>query len=680
MELWQINLLGTPRITRNGQERRPQARETWAVLAALLLPRPLHPNTVSSPPPPQDRHKLAAHFWEDDARLHLRQSLAFLRKTFGEGCFVGGRDTVQAAGGRFVTDVDQMLLAYRQALASTDVEDRLHYFLLAVGQMQGEFLEGCFHPGERGEPWMLQHRRQLQDMMVTILTAYLETLVEAAMLPAALDIACRILTYQPDHPQVREQAQALARKTGRTALYPALQSPENLQAATTRLRSVPLSSIRMEDRRAVSALFEAEIGALAPEHRKAFQHLAVFPAPFSAEVARTVCRVSKRTLLALAKTFLIERRDERFEMLPLVQASAWRQVPTATRRQLHRRLAAVCDAWMYDAIRPPNTLHLPFTTVAQATPFLQTVLEWNLQQTPTVAHVDFIYGLRVLALLDLAGSALPYLRDAWEQETLSITVRVRAARCAGDVSLYLADYPSSIRAFEKALALHSQEPDVAFTGGMHFVLGWANHYGRNSQAALEHLATAEDHFTQVSNTEGIGQCQRFRCEVLHHTGDYAGALIACEKALQIRREIRPRWDSVADAVYWKGMTLWRLARIPEGALCFEEALSIWQETKDTSGIALCLRMLGRICGEAGRFAEARAHIEHAILLHERMKDRSSRIAAVEALADIYFREGRLLEAREYYAECLEDSEAQQVPARIERFRARVQECSHIPPV
>lgn len=118
----------------------------------------------------------------------------------------------------------------------------------------------------------------------------------------------------------------------------------------------------------------------------------------------------------------------------------------------------------------------------------------------------------------------------------------------------------------------------------------------------------------------------------------------------------------------------RLNRLTESADCMEDALSIWQETGDTTGTGFCLRLMGRLRAKQGRFAEAQAHIEHAILLHEQRNDAGSRRAAVEARADVYFQEGRAKEALPLYEECLQGHEAQQHEKAMVLLYARIESC------
>jgi tetratricopeptide (TPR) repeat protein len=700
MKLWQIHFLGTPRFVCEEQEQRLHAKETWALLACLLLPEPVGEQPFPITPQLRDRHVLAERFWGDkpDSRTNLRQALRFLRVRFAKDCFLADRDTVQAVAGRFVTDIEEMLIAYRKAQASETLDDRLHWLSHATGFIQGEFLEGCFQAAESGGMWALHRRGEIRSVLINILMAHADALTEAGRFSAALETTCRILKWQPDHTEAMVRARELADKIGQPGMALALGAEKDFQALIRRIRTHPEKDLTLTEERLFSTLFATELAALSPRYRKQFLRLAFFPAPFSSALAKTVCRVSEGVLRLLVKRSLIERHKDEFSLLHAVRAAAWRQVPTTIQRQIQKRLAEVCCEWVLSSFSHPPQFQPPFTTVA-ATPFLRVTLEWILQQPHTYRHIQFIYEANLLS-----SQALPYLEQAREQDTLPILIRCYAGHCAGNIRLAQSDYPEAIRLYARALVVMASELDpvatvplhsqlcpgrsegcsearpcrrcsMIATAGLHFHLGLSYHHGNDSQQALDHLQRASDYYAGASNSVGVGHCRRVLCEILNHYGDYERALIACEEALTIRREIQPRWDSVADALYWKGMTLWRLKQPKEAADCFEEALSIWQETNDTTGIAFCLRMMGRLRCSEGRFAEARAHIEHAISLHERKEDRGSRTAAVEALADLFLQQRQFPQARRAYEECLAHSEARQAQARSEYFRAKIIACT-----
>ena len=96
---WNVQLLGTPAAHCNGRTARLRSKQTWAVLASLLLDHRLDfrqgtANPYASPPR-LSRLMLANRFWgdKDDPRTHLRQAVASLREVFEE--FVVESDAIQ---------------------------------------------------------------------------------------------------------------------------------------------------------------------------------------------------------------------------------------------------------------------------------------------------------------------------------------------------------------------------------------------------------------------------------------------------------------------------------------------------------------------------------------------------------------------------------------------------------
>ena len=216
----------------------------------------------------------------------------------------------------------------------------------------------------------------------------------------------------------------------------------------------------------------------------------------------------------------------------------------------------------------------------------------------------------------------------------------------------------------------------------------ARHYGGDSLAALPALREAERYFELAERPAGLANCLRFRAEILSHLGKVEEALEACCAAVELHRSsvLDPRGPEAANALFWKGSTLVRLNRFEEAESCINEALSLWQDMGDKTGVGFCSRMLGRLRAEQGRFAEARLHIDHAILLHEMMNDGGSRRAAVETGADVFVKAGRPLDALPWYEECLQSFEAaedveQRSEKGAERIRVKIErakiECTKI---
>jgi tetratricopeptide (TPR) repeat protein len=217
----------------------------------------------------------------------------------------------------------------------------------------------------------------------------------------------------------------------------------------------------------------------------------------------------------------------------------------------------------------------------------------------------------------------------------------------------------------------------------HAALAIAHHYTGNSPAALTYLREAEIHFEHIGRLTQVAECLRIQSEILNHLGEHEEALRVCERALFLRREIYPDTDAaiiagheVADALFWKGATLFRMGRFDEATHRIREALSLWQEIGNATGIGHCLRLLGRLRAEDGIFSEAKAHLHHAILIHEGTGSAGCRIAAVEALADVLFREGKPDQARPLYRECLAHHAAQDPfhSDKIEKFTREIARC------
>ena len=169
MDVWKIQFLGAPCAFRGGLQAHLRSRETWGVLASLILPsvhRDVSPGVIA-------RETLSERFWSStepaDPRAHLRQCLTSLRAAFGEECLIANRDEVRIASGWCTTDVDIAFGAYRKGLAATTLEERLHWLTLAEEEIGGEFFEGWMPDNEDAQIWMIHLRADIRSHVVSLL-------------------------------------------------------------------------------------------------------------------------------------------------------------------------------------------------------------------------------------------------------------------------------------------------------------------------------------------------------------------------------------------------------------------------------------------------------------------------------------------------------------------------------
>ena len=154
MDTWHIRFLGVPHALCGDHWARLRSQETWAVLASLLLPSVLR----GQAPTPFSRETLAERFWAEstqdlDSRASLRQCLSSLRSAFGYNCIITDRQEVQIAPGWYVSDLQQIFAAYRQALATSSIEQRLDWLMQAEEEIRGEFLEGWMPDTDEAQLW-----------------------------------------------------------------------------------------------------------------------------------------------------------------------------------------------------------------------------------------------------------------------------------------------------------------------------------------------------------------------------------------------------------------------------------------------------------------------------------------------------------------------------------------------
>lgn len=672
MNVWRIHFLGVPRAHCEDQQARLRSKETWAVLASLILPAVLRGETPSA----CSREALADRFWANseavDPRTNLRQCLTSLRNAFGENCLITDRQDIHLAPGWFQTDIERVLLAYQNARAADTVEERLHWLALAEQEIHAEFFEGWTPDTEEAQIWLILARADLRNRLVPVLLFLAETLQSIHNLPAAFDIARRILQLHPGHRQARKMAWDLAVATGQQDVMHALTQVQSFREAVRKFPVQGLNAITLEDGRLFQSLFQAELGTLSPSLQKTLLDLSVFPAPFLATMAEAVCGASSSSLQVLLDTPFLQRNENALLLSEIVRNCAWKQVSLVRRRQLQQRLAKFCIETLVSGNPLPDRLPVLLGSMEQGRPLLRFALEWMLEQPPTLLYVQFINMLRHYGLPDLAHIGVPYLEKVVQEDAFPTEMRLHAGLIASYIFLTSSQHLLAVRVLETVFPLAELLPASDWQATLSSTLMMACHYADNSNRALMYGSLALSAYRTLNNVPGETHILRFLGEVYTHLGDFPQALHYCEEALQRRREGAEPGPQIADALYWQGKCLFRLERYQTAYEAAAEALLLWQQAEDLTGVAFCLRLIGQLHCVAGRYAEARAHLEHARLLHKQTGIEANRIAAVEVLGDVLLAMDLPAEADSLYAECLDYYRVTSHTSAIHRLLAKQQ--------
>ena len=677
MEPWKVCLLGVPYATRSEQTVRLRGKETRALLACLLLPARLSSGLFA--PPPVSRQTLAERFWDDkpDGRVCLRQAVAALKAQFGEDCFQNDANFLQVCPGAFITDLDLIRAAYAKAIApENSPEMRLSLLIEADGEIGGPFLEGCLRVGHSAEPWLIAKRAEVHEWIARVLFALADAFEAADNLNGAMGAARRAAGFVPESEAARDLVWRLAHKSGQRSAHPVLKEARSFEQALVEIaaRGTSGTGLTSHETRFFDALFKAKCAHLPPRTHKALIRLSVLPAPFSPELALSVCRVGKRSLRLLTEANLLQTQENTFVFADVVRAAAWRQAPTPTKNRLQKRMANVCGAWAYHA--DYHATPFPGAGVLPCDPFFRGAVLWGITQPVEAGFLGFLRRLHAAKMLDVVQEALPFLEKTGENAAVSDALRYEAMCASGSIYFSMQAFEPAALWFERAhLLLPRITDDKESEAGLRFIWGNALHHAQNSGEALVQLARAHTLFEQAQNPLSAAACLRVRAEIGNHLERYEDALADCEACLVLRRAaLSPHSPNIADALFWKGITLLHLNRTDEVAPCMEEALQIWQENNELTGIGFCLRVIGRLRAAQNAFGEARAHITHAILLHEQMNDMGSRRAAIEAMGDVFVLENRFADALPLYAECLQGHEAEAREKAIARLRGKMEGC------
>jgi len=651
MNVWTIRFLGVPCARNGDREAHLRSKETWAVLASLLLPITLRGEALSR----FSRETLADRFWADspvvEPRTHLRQCLASLNAAFGSDCLIADRQDVRIASGWFTTDLDLIFAAHRKAVAADSNEERLHWLIEAEQEICGEFFEGWTPESDEAQLWLIQTRADLRSRLVPLLLLLAQTLQVTGNPTAAFDIARRALIYHPGNSQVRKLTWELADSTGQQDVIHALEQVQSFRDAIELFPAQESSSLTLRDVRTLQALFDTEMAMLPAAQQKAVLRCSVFPAPFPPKMAQEVCGASVPVLRALANTPFLKQTEAAFFLPPMVRDCARKRLSPATRRGLKRRLARFCMETVGAFGLPVGALPLPLAPVDLARPYLLETLEWILNQPPTEANMWFINMLRHRGLNELALMGIPYFRKIESNSSLPVEMRINVGLMAAYILMQNDEDAAAIPPLEIALSLTDANPDHKWYAAIYPTLMRAYSNIGDWEAARRRGLQALESCREMVQRGGEVHCLRFLAEIALYAEEPELALQLCEQAQLLGEGLPPGSDYLPDALYMKARILNRLQRVEEALDAIETALSLWQEAGDTK-IGLCLFVLGQIHLGLGRYAEARMHLEHALHRHSRSGREGHRLAAVESLGDVFCAMQRHSEARVLYEECL----------------------------
>jgi tetratricopeptide (TPR) repeat protein len=109
---------------------------------------------------------------------------------------------------------------------------------------------------------------------------------------------------------------------------------------------------------------------------------------------------------------------------------------------------------------------------------------------------------------------------------------------------------------------------------------------------------------------------------------------------------------LAEVYYQAGLTRRVLGRSEEALADIRKSLEIRLGTRDTTGIADCLREISVLTADGGDFLFAHTFLDHALLLYDQSGNAGGRAAAVGVLGDLHARTGRTEDARACYEDAL----------------------------
>lgn len=170
-----IELLGAPRVVRDGVERRPRGRKTWALLAFLLL---------AQRPPARRRLAELLFTGAEDPLGALRWSLSDLRRLLGSGCPIRGDPVIVGLPPAAVVDV-HLVRAGRWVEA------------IDLRGLDRELLEGVDVGSAAFELWLISERRRLDGAAEAVLHEAAQAALAEGRAGEAVGHARRLVERSP---------------------------------------------------------------------------------------------------------------------------------------------------------------------------------------------------------------------------------------------------------------------------------------------------------------------------------------------------------------------------------------------------------------------------------------------------------------------------------------------------
>lgn len=650
--IWEISLLGVPRAHQGSLQAHLRSRETWGVVASLVLPAALGRSTMEGVVA-VSRNNLAERFWSDarDPRHSLRQAICSIRTSFGEDFISSDHHNVSAAAA-YVTDIERIRTLYRRATECTEDSDRLELLAEAETLIHGSFLEGCVDTGESAYQWYLASKTSVDGLVLEVLACFGRLQESMGDINGAFDTTHRMLQYNPDDAGLIGRLWELGRRTNRPQLEEVIASSDLFEDALPRIKSrakkgLPLS---IRETRIFEHTFQDRLAGLKKRTRQHVLSLSVLNGPFTAEFAQRVCSTPASILNELADTQFLERTGKIFEFLPAVRTCALRLLPPKSRSSLEGRLFAAClealkrytngECWHgIEAIEP-------------AVPLLEAALELTRSGQVTAEAIYYVKCLRHCGLTALADRAIGWLESALDPGSPDVTIAYLAATCLGDLHSASHRFTEAVTCYERALEIAVSVGRPNEVANAHGQLSVALHHAEFSELALDHNEQQRKLWIELFGQQSVASCLRFRGEILTALRDYTGVLIALDEAEQIYRKLGNLPLGIAECRSWAAEALTKLGRFDEALDAAEESLGLRMDAEDWTGVGQCLNIIGAVRAQQGRYSEARAHVLHAIHLFEREGKMPSRAASLATLGDVYVRQNRVAEARTCYEEGL----------------------------
>ena len=394
----------------------------------------------------------------------------------------------------------------------------------------------------------------------------------------------------------------------------------------------------------VQSLLAARLDALRPAERRLLQHAAVVGRDFwegslapvaneqGVDVREALASLRDRDLvIESAGTRIAGEREYAFKHV-LIRDVAYGMLPRAVRARKHFQVGGFIEeqAGEREGLAALLAEHYGRAAALGA----QAELD-----PPERERID----AKALLFLDAAGDSAAGLysnQEAYAQYSaalelpdLSAEDRARIGEKQGDVGLRMGRVDAAVEVWERCLAYHRGQEDLARVGDLHRKVGAAHWHKGDRAAAIEHYQKGIDLLKDGPPCLELVRLYGEAASLYMHTGDNMLAIYAAEKALRLAERLdEVRAASRAHAIF--GRVFGRIGDAEKARENLERSVELARDSDEAEAVRALGTLGSHLEVSEADYGEAAAAYSQALELAKQLGDLPSQVELHAALAQL----------------------------------------------